>query len=99
MPAEERFGLQAQVRRAAVSAAANIVEGSARQTSAEYCRFLELAHASARECSYLLNLAARLGIVRQDEANTLAAGYDRVAAQLLAAIQAIRRADRANGTP
>ncbi|HSV74798.1 MAG TPA: four helix bundle protein [Chthonomonadales bacterium] len=48
-PAEERFGLTAQLRRAAVSASSNAAEGEGRSTHAEAVRFLEIAHGSLVE--------------------------------------------------
>ncbi|HTL52012.1 MAG TPA: four helix bundle protein [Planctomycetota bacterium] len=59
-PQEERYSLAIQMRRAAVSVASNIVEGAARDTQAEYARFLNIAFSSSKELGYQISLAARL---------------------------------------
>lgn len=60
-PEDERYGLTSQLRRAAVSIGANIVEGCSRSTKPDYVRFLGLAYSSAREVEYELSIARRLG--------------------------------------
>ena len=59
-PKEEMFGLTSQVRRAAVSAPSNIVEGCAKSSQADYSRFLEIAYGPVCEVEYQLSLAERL---------------------------------------
>jgi len=85
-------GLQSQVRRAAVSSVANIVEGSARLSTREYVSFLNVASGSATESCYLLSLAGRLGLLSEADAARLSVGYSELSAGLRAMIQARPRA-------
>ena len=59
-PREQRYILQQQLQRAALSTACNLVEGCARRTLAEYRHFVNISLASARETAYLISLAAEL---------------------------------------
>jgi four helix bundle protein len=90
-PREERFGLQAQLRRAAISVAANIVEGSARRTSREYVNFLNIAVGSACEARYLLSLAHRLGFLTVVEAERMASRSTAVVKTLMGLMRALDR--------
>lgn len=88
LPDSERYGLQTQLRRASVSIATNIVEGSARPSTPDYCRFLSIAHGSAREVCYLLSLCTRLGYLPDSATMRLADRYDHAAAMLQGLIDA-----------
>jgi four helix bundle protein len=91
-PSDERFGLRLQMRRAAVSVPANIVEGSARQSRAEYLHFLSIALGSASETRYFVQLAARLDLLEPTAAATLRARYDHVIRGLAACLRSLRPA-------
>jgi four helix bundle protein len=60
-PKEEIYGLTSQLRRAAYSVPANIVEGATRGTKKDYLHFLYIARASLSEAQYFIHLANRLG--------------------------------------
>jgi four helix bundle protein len=61
------YGLIAQIRRAAISVPSNIVEGCARDSQADYLRFLTIAFGSLRELHYQLDLSKRLGFLGNED--------------------------------
>ena len=61
LPKSETYGLTSQLRRAAVSVAANVAEGSARKTTPDLLHFLTIAKGSVRELDTLLEIVGRLG--------------------------------------
>ena len=79
-PAEERYGLVTQMRRAAVSVPANIAEGFARRGSRDRARFYTIARASAEERKYYFILSKDLGYV--SDVRSLQASLDEVCAML-----------------
>lgn len=79
-PSAEIYGLRAQLRRAAVSSATNIVEGCARDSDREYARFLAVAFGSIREVIYLVELAGRLEMLKPEISGELALFGGRAAA-------------------
>ena len=62
-PKREQYGLTSQIRRASVSAATNIVEGSAKQSLGDFLRYLDIAIGSLAELDYLLTAARDVGLL------------------------------------
>jgi four helix bundle protein len=60
-PPSERYGLAAQMRRAAVSIGSNIAEGCGRRTNKELLNYLYTASGSGSELEFQLQLGERLG--------------------------------------
>ena len=65
-PAEERYGLTSQMRRAAASVPANIAEGQARRSTGEFLQSLGIARGSLAEVETFLTLSERLGLIRSE---------------------------------
>jgi len=68
MPADERFGLTNQMRRAAVSVPSNIAEGNARLSTREYIQFLSIARGSLAELETQLILATEMQMIASSDA-------------------------------
>ena len=90
-PREESFGLTSQMRRAAVSVPANIVEGCSRPSNADYLRFLVVAKGSLQELGYYLHLSQRLRYLSDERFSAIDGQYDECACRLQALINAVER--------
>lgn len=70
-PADEKYGITNQLRRAAVSVPTNIAEGCGQNSEAQLCRFLSIASGSLSECDYLLFLSSELGMISEPDYSNL----------------------------
>ncbi|MBN1219387.1 MAG: four helix bundle protein [Anaerolineae bacterium] len=66
-PADEKYGLVSQIRRAAVSVPGNIAEGFKRRGQADKTRFYNTGERSLEELKYYLILSKDLGYVANIE--------------------------------
>ena len=89
-PMDERFELSSQIRRAAYSIVANIVEGTAREHRAERSQFLNIAWGSLAEVGYCLHAARRLEYIDDRTYTNFALQVRRVGAPLKGLIQSTR---------
>lgn len=88
-PAEERYGLTSQMRRAAVSVASNIAEGKGRISDKELLQFLSRARGSLYEVQTQLRLANLLQYLTDPQLSDLAASGDRVGCLLNGLIRSV----------
>src|SRR5215210_443529 len=70
-PTNERYGLTAQIRRAAISAPTNIAEGSAKRGPRELRRYLDIVLGSLSEVSYILRFSRDRGILEENDFKAL----------------------------
>lgn len=92
-PADERYGLTSQLRRAAVSVASNIAEGKGRGTDRDAIHSLHCARGSAYEVQTQLEIAGLLGYLSKqslDRTNARAAEVGRLLNGLITSLQTSR---------
>ena len=88
-PRGEVYGISAQLRRAASSVPANIVEGANRATKKDYLHFLNIAWGSLAETEYYLHLSKRLGYLSATEYDKLEQARKETAATLHGLMKAV----------
>ncbi len=81
-PAEEKFGLNSQLRRAVVSVSSNLAEGSARVSKKEQAHFSSLAYSSLMEISSQLCLAKELDYINTETLEQIRSKIERIAIKI-----------------
>ena len=95
-PADERFGLTAQVRWAGVSIPSNIAEGFGRSGLPDYLRFLDMAVGSANEVETQLLIVIRLGFLQDVDAQEVLDLTIEIQKILKGLIRSLRRSSKQN---
>lgn len=88
-PVEERYGLTAQIRRAAVSIPSNIAEGYGRGTTRDYVRFLWIANGSLAELETQLLLAREFDYLSEENMHAASEDHAEVERMLAALIRSL----------
>ena len=81
-PAEEKYALGDQLRRAVISVPSNIAEGSGRTSAKDQAHFFEMAFGSLMEVSCQIDIACDLGYIEQLELTQVEEQAHRIAAML-----------------
>ncbi len=89
-PSHERFELGSQLRRAAYSVPANIVEGFARRYRRARIHFLNIAESSLAEVGYCLHVAKRVNYISEETHSALELEIRGVSAPLVGLIQSTK---------
>jgi four helix bundle protein len=90
-PATERFGLAAQMQRAAVSVPSNVAEGAARKGRKEYLQFVYTARGSLSELDTQVEIACLLGYITPNQSSLLQTELDEVSRLLNGVIAYLSR--------
>jgi four helix bundle protein len=88
-PAVEKFGLIPQMRRAAASIPANLMEGGERLGRLEYRRFVSIAKGSAGELKYYFLLGKDLGYISAEEYSHFRRQMDEVGKMLSGLVKSL----------
>jgi four helix bundle protein len=91
LPRDEQYAITSQLRRAAVSIAANIAEGWGRRYTAEFIQYLRQANGSRTELETLLMLSISVGLCAKEAPRPLLERLDLLGRQLLMLERSLQR--------
>jgi len=97
-PADERFGLTSQVRRAATSIVLNITEGAGAGSDAEFAKFLRYSLRSKYEVMAGIDIAVRIGLIAESDAPPMRTEAEAVATMLVGLIRSLSPATKEAAT-
>jgi four helix bundle protein len=90
-PKQEIYGLTAQMRRSAVSVAANIAEGYGRETTGAFIQFLRTAQGSLKELETHLLLASRVQYASEEDVEPILLRCEELGRMLRSLIRSLQR--------
>lgn len=88
-PAEEKFGIVSQIRRACVSISSNIAEGAGRKTAKDQSYFYRIAFSSSLEVLNLFIISSDLGFITEDSFITIRMDIEKISNKLNALVNRI----------
>ncbi len=90
-PAEEKYGLTSQIRRASVSIPSNVAEGYGRRTLPDYLRSLYIAYGSVCELETQLLMSGDLNYIESQKLKTILEDIGEVERMLKALIKSLEK--------
>ncbi|UVK52226.1 four helix bundle protein [Mesorhizobium sp. AR02] len=89
-PRDEIYGMTSQMRRSAVSIAANIAEGYGRENRGSFIQFLRMAQGSLKELETHVLLACRVGLLRKDNEIELLLRWEEIGKMMRSLIRTVQ---------
>ena len=81
-PEDEKFGIVAQMRRAAVSIASNIAEGTSRMSKKDQAHYSQIAYGSLAELLCQISIASELSFISSEDSSELRANIEEISRML-----------------
>lgn len=95
-PRDEMYGMTSQIRRAAVSVAANIAEGHGRESTGSFVQFLRQSQGSLKELETHLLIVERVGLETSERTQALLCDCEAIGKMLRALIRSLQRRQAGN---